>query len=163
MVKKIAEILASLWPSGISICHKLQYTQREFYSICSFPRVMTVVDRTLIKIQFFLWEIFALNDYTYDGIVFSHLNACLQFGRGYNVDAIIRRDSGYPLKWLIPLGNPQNEAEAIYSQTFTRTRTIIKRRFEIYKRTFPTINIRARCYVSSIQKFIVTAAIRRKN
>ncbi|XP_033218157.1 putative nuclease HARBI1 [Belonocnema kinseyi] len=120
--------------------------QVDFYATARFPRVISALDCTHVKVQSFSGN---------DAEVFRNR-------KGYfSINGIILADGGYALKpYLItPIQNLQTPAEILFNESQIRTRKNIERTFGFWKRRFPCLVAGMRFSVSHVLPVIVATAV----
>lgn len=98
---------------------------------------------------------------THDNTIFSHSRLKARFEEGTFGYSFLVGDSGYTLSeyMMIPLENPQNQAEILYNESQIRSRNVVERLYGIWKRRFPILHSTLRLKKETTMAVIIATAV----
>ncbi|XP_022902595.2 putative nuclease HARBI1 [Onthophagus taurus] len=98
---------------------------------------------------------------THDQTIFN--NSCLKHRLeiGQFRNGLLLGDGGYQNKnyLLVPIDQPQREAERLYNESQIRTRNVVERQYGTWKRRFQVLRLELRISIERVQPLIVATAV----
>jgi len=93
----------------------------------------------------------------HDATIFQHSRLHRRLEEGEFDSGILLGDSEYPIKKYLftSLLNPATAAKNLYNNSHIRTRNIVERVFEVWKRRFPVLSLGIRVKIQTAQDIIV--------